>query len=66
MATNRPTLQQLRDARNREALEEVQTAIAEGRLTVRQMTPRDRKQADIHRAARVREQSATAGSRSSR
>jgi hypothetical protein len=66
MATNRPTLKQLRDARNREAREEVQMAIAEGRMTVRQMTPRERKQADIHRAARVQEQSAGARARARR
>jgi hypothetical protein len=66
MATNRPTLRQLRDAQTREAREEVQVAIAEGRLTVRQMTPRERKQADIHRAARVQEQSAGARARARR
>jgi hypothetical protein len=55
MATNRPTMRELSEARHRKRRDEMHVAIAEGRLTVRQMTPQERKQADVHRATRVRE-----------
>jgi hypothetical protein len=54
MATNRPTMHQLREARHEKRRDEMRVAIAEGRLTVRQMTPQERKQADMHRAARAK------------
>lgn len=50
MANNRPTMRQLSDARKREQLHEMQVAILEGRLTVRQMTPTERKESDARRA----------------
>ena len=50
MANKRPTMRQLSDARKREQLDEMQVEILEGRLTVRQMTPRERKESDAHRA----------------
>jgi hypothetical protein len=60
---NRPTLRQLSDARNRERREEMQVAIAEGRLTVRQMTPQERKRSDAHRAAGAAARAARAARR---
>lgn len=50
MAINRPTMRQLSDVRKREQLHEMQVAILEGRLTVRQMTPTERKESDARRA----------------
>jgi hypothetical protein len=63
MAMNRPTMRQLSDARNRKRREEMQVAIAEGRLTVRQMTPQERKKSDAHRVAGARPRAARAASR---
>jgi hypothetical protein len=56
VVARRLTMRQLRDARNDERREEMKRAIAEGRLIVRQMTPKERRQADCDRAsgARVR------------
>ena len=51
MAANRPTMRELSDERNRARRAEMQTAIDEGRLTVRQMTAAERREADAHRAA---------------
>jgi hypothetical protein len=62
MAVNRPTIRQLSDARNRKRREEMQVAIAEGRLTVRQMTTRERKESDAHRLVGARARSARAAS----
>ena len=50
MAANRPTMRQLTEEKNRKLRAEMQEAIAEGRLTVRQMTPRERKESDARRA----------------
>jgi hypothetical protein len=61
---NRPTMRQLSDARNHKLREEMQVAIAEGRLTVRQMTPQERKKADAQRAAGAPARDARAASRS--
>jgi len=63
MATNRPTMRELSEAINRRRREEMQVAIAEGRLTVRQMTPRERRQSDAHRAAGAAARAARAASR---
>ena len=60
MAMNRPTMRQLSDARNRTRREEMQVAIAEGRLTVRQMTRQERKESDAHRVAGARARAARA------
>jgi len=65
MPTNRPTMRQLSDARNLKLREEMQEAIDEGRLTVRQMTPRERKEADVHRVAAVAARAARATRRGS-
>ncbi len=51
MATTRPTMRELSDQRNRQARAEAQAAIAEGRVTVRQMTAAERREANAHRAA---------------
>ena len=51
MAVNRPTMRELNDLKNKERRADMELAIAEGRLTVRQMTPRERREADAHRAA---------------
>lgn len=51
MAANRPTMRQLRDERNKKRRADMQVEIDAGRLTVRQMTPRERTESDAHRAA---------------
>jgi hypothetical protein len=48
---NRPTMRELAEERNSERRKAMQDDIAAGRLTVRQMTPRERKDADARRAA---------------
>ena len=55
MATTRPTMRELSDERRRQARAAMDAAIAEGRLTVRQMTAAERREADIHRAIRADE-----------
>ena len=54
MAAKRLTMRQLSDARNAVRREEMEIAIAEGRLKVRQMTPTERRRADRDRASFVR------------
>jgi hypothetical protein len=49
VANNRPTTRELAEARKQERLAEMDEAIRDGRLTVRQMTPGERKQADADR-----------------
>jgi hypothetical protein len=51
MAANRPTSRELSDTRNANRLADMQIAIDEGTLTVRQMTALERKDADALRAA---------------
>lgn len=51
MAVNRPTMRQLNEEKHKAQRAEMQVAIAEGRLTVRQMTPSERRESDAHRAA---------------
>jgi hypothetical protein len=65
MAMNRPTMRELNEAKNRDRREEMRAAIAEGRLTVRQMTSRERKESDAHRAAGAAARAARAASRGS-
>ena len=48
---NRPTMRQLAEEKNSERRQAMQEEIAAGRLKVRQMTPRERKEADARRAA---------------
>ena len=48
---NRPTMRELAEAKTSEKRKAMQAAIADGRLTVRQMTPRERKESDARRAA---------------
>ena len=64
MANTRPTARELADARKQERLAEMEIAIQEGRLTVRQMTTTERKQADADREIAVRARAARARSRS--
>lgn len=52
MATGRRTMAQLRKEKVQEQLAEMNDAIAEGRLTVRQMTAKERRASDQRRAAR--------------
>lgn len=66
MAASRPTMRQLSDARNTQRREEMQVAIAEGRLTVRQMTPKERRQADRARASGAPARAAHAATRAAR
>jgi len=63
----RPTMRVLAEAKHQEKREAMQTAIAEGNLTVRQMTPRERKAGDARRAevaAERKERKARASTRS--
>jgi hypothetical protein len=63
MAKTRPTMRELAAVKNRERRVNMQVAIDEGRLTVRQMTPKERKASDAHRAAGADERSARAARR---
>jgi hypothetical protein len=58
MADDRPTMRQLREQKIREGRAEMKVAIAEGRLTVRQMSPQERKVADRQRAAGAKRRAA--------
>lgn len=51
MAANRPTGRELSDARDAQRRADMQVAIEEGTLTVRQMTPLERKDSHALRAA---------------
>jgi hypothetical protein len=51
MAANRPTTRELSDARTAQRRADMQLAIEEGTLTVRQMTPLERKDSHALRAA---------------
>ena len=51
MAANRPTTRELSDARKALRRADMQAAIEEGTLTVRQMTPLERKDSRALRAA---------------
>jgi hypothetical protein len=51
MAANRPTTRELSDARKARRLADIQVAIEEGTLTVRQMTPLERKDSHARRAS---------------
>ena len=53
MAANRPTTRELSDARDAQRRADMQVAIEEGTLTVRQMTPLERKASHALRAAAV-------------
>ncbi len=50
MAAKRRTLRELSAARNAKRREDMELAIAEGRLIVRQMNPKERAQAELDRA----------------
>ena len=50
MIATRPTIRERNDERNRQKRAEMETAIAENRLTVRQMTAAERREADSRRA----------------
>lgn len=63
MPANRKTMRQLNDARMSERREEIKVAIAEGRLIVRQMTPRERREADARRPALAEARTPSAASR---
>ena len=64
MATKRPTTRELAEAKKQERLDQMKVAIREGTLTVRQMTPRERKRAEADRETAVRKRAARASSRS--
>ncbi|MDX6581085.1 MAG: hypothetical protein QOI10_269 [Solirubrobacterales bacterium] len=51
MAVKRRTMRELHDERSNEKRAAIQVAIADGTLTVRQMTPKERKASDACRAA---------------
>lgn len=60
---NRPTMRELAEERTRHQRAEMQEAIDDGRLTVRQMTPQERKAADARRAAAGAERAARTSGR---
>ena len=64
MAANRPTTRELSDARTAQRRADMQVAIEEGTLTVRQMTPLERKDSHALRAAGA--EARAAGGRQSR
>jgi hypothetical protein len=51
MAAKRPTTRELSDAKTAQRRADMQVAIDEGTLTVRQMTPRERTESQALRAA---------------
>lgn len=51
MAAARRTARQMKDERDARLLDEMHTTIAEGRMTVRQMTPQEREASDARFAA---------------
>jgi hypothetical protein len=51
MAAKRRTMRELSEEKNRIRREDMQCAIDEGRLTIRQMTPQERVESDAHQAA---------------
>jgi hypothetical protein len=51
MPATRPTMREITAERHRQQRAAMELAVAENRLTVRQMTPAERKEADAHRAA---------------
>jgi hypothetical protein len=59
MASPRPSQRDLADAKKAARREEMDLAIAEGRLTVRQMTPQEREQSDARLAAADKARSAS-------
>jgi hypothetical protein len=58
MAAKRPTTRELSDARTAQRRAEMQVAIEEGTLTVRQMTPLERKDSHALRAAGAEDRAA--------
>jgi hypothetical protein len=63
MADNRPTMRELAEEKSKLQRAAMQEAIDEGRLTVRQMTPQERKAADARRAAAGAERAARTSKR---
>jgi hypothetical protein len=63
MAANRPTTRELSDARDAQRRADMQVAIEEGTLTVRQMTPLERKDSHALRAAGAEARAARAGNK---
>lgn len=66
MTTPRPSQRQLAAARKAERQRDMDRAIAEGRLTVRPMTPEERAQSDARVAAAARARSPRPRTRSYR
>jgi hypothetical protein len=64
MEKRRPTTRELAEAKQAVKREAMQTAIAEGKLTVRQMTPSERKAGDARRAEVAEERAARRATRS--
>jgi hypothetical protein len=66
MSEERPTAKQRADAKQARKRQEMEQAIADGRLKVRQMTPKERKEADRLRAIRADERAERAARRAAR
>jgi hypothetical protein len=65
MIATRPTIRERNDERRRQKRAEMETAIAENRLTVRQMTAAERREADVRRAVFAEAREARAARRRS-
>jgi hypothetical protein len=63
MPATRPTMRELNDERQREKRAELELAIAENRVTVRQMTAAERREADCRRAVFAEARATRAASR---
>ena len=66
MSEVRPTARERADAKQARKRQEMELAIAEGRMTVRQMTPTERKEADRLRTLRADERSKRKAQRAAR
>lgn len=64
MQKRRPTTRELAEAKQVVKREAMEAAIADGRLTVRQMTPSERKAGDARRAEVAEERAARKATRS--
>ena len=64
MEKRRPTTRELAEAKQAGKREAMHAAIAEGKLTVRQMTPSERKAGDARRAEVAAERAARKATRS--
>lgn len=63
MAAGRRTMRELKEEKHAEQVAAMEEAIADGSLTVRQMTPAEQTESDLHRAAGDRARAKRAAAR---